>query len=104
MCRLDYIYESKASRFIYFKIPKELFSDSKYSGMSAEAKLLYGLCLDRASLSKENNWVDDQGRVYIFYSIEDVVKNLQCANGKEGVIAVVMEEEQVGGRKLPSGY
>ena len=62
---LDYYYGGQAEQFSFYRIPKVLFTDSRFKDISAEAKILYGLLLDRMSLSAKNGWLDQEGRVYI---------------------------------------
>lgn len=63
----------------YIKTPKFLFTDSKYINLSVAAKLLYGLILDRLTLSQKNNWVDNEGFVFIIYTVEETAKVLNCS-------------------------
>ena len=73
----DYYYGAEAEQFSFVKIPKVLFSDKKHFGkLSIGAKLMYGLLLDRMSLSRKNNWFDNQNRVYIVFPIEDIKEQL----------------------------
>ena len=65
----DYIYEEQSQQFLFYKIPKELFTNERFQAISTEGKVLYGLLLDRVSLSIENQWIDDNGRVYIILYI-----------------------------------
>ena len=46
--------------------------------LSHTAKMLYTLLLDRATLSQKNNWVDDQGRIYVIYPLSNLAKDLDC--------------------------
>ena len=62
---LDYFYGQSGELFAYFRIPKALFQDSRFRQLSTDARTLYGILLDRMSLSVKNNWLDEQGRVYI---------------------------------------
>lgn len=68
---LDYYYGDQAEQFSFYRIPKLLFTDKRFKDLSAEAKILYGLLLDRMSLSAKNGWLDQEGRVYIVYTVED---------------------------------
>lgn len=65
---LDYYYGDQAEQFSFYRIPKVLFTDSRFKDISAEAKILYGLLLDRMSLSAKNGWLDQVGRVYIWWT------------------------------------
>ena len=73
---LSYYYGYEAEQFSFYRIPKLLFTDSRFAGISTDAKLLYGILLDRMSLSMKNGWHDDQGRVYIVFTLEDVAATL----------------------------
>ena len=64
----DYFYGAEADQFSFYRIPKVLFTEERFKSISAEAKVLYGLLLDRMSLSARNGWLDDEGRVYIIFS------------------------------------
>ena len=77
-----YYYKNQAEQFNFYKIPKVLFTDARFKGLSAEAKILYGLMLDRMSLSKKNGWVDNQDRIYIYFTLEDVLELMGCGQGK----------------------
>ena len=79
---LDYYYGDQAEQFSFYRIPKLLFTDKRFKDLSAEAKILYGLLLDRMSLSAKNGWLDQEGRVYIVYTVEDIMDALSCASQK----------------------
>lgn len=79
---LDYYYGNEAEQYSFYRIPKALFTDPRYKPVSAEAKVLYGLLLDRMSLSVKNGWLDENGRVYIIFTISDVMETLGCAEQK----------------------
>jgi len=82
MLKLDYYYGNEAEQYTFFRIPKLLFTDSRYAGISVEAKVLYGLLLDRMGLSMKNGWLDEEGRVYIIFTIADIKAMLGCAEQK----------------------
>ena len=63
---MNYIYYNGAERYQFYRIPKLLFTHSNFQSISCEAKILYGLMLERAGLSVQNGWLDEDGRVYIF--------------------------------------
>lgn len=69
---LDYFYGQSGELFAYFRIPKALFQDSRFRQLSTDARTLYGILLDRMSLSAKNSWVDEHGRVYIIYTVREV--------------------------------
>ena len=66
----DYFYGPQAEQFAFYRIPKALFTDPAFRSISTDAKVLYGLLLDRMSLSARNDWLDEQGRVYIVFTVE----------------------------------
>ncbi|WP_244833351.1 DUF6017 domain-containing protein [Clostridium sp. BJN0001] len=78
----DYYYGKEAEQFSFYRIPKVLFTDIHFKGLSCEAKVLYGLMLDRMSLSLKNGWLDDNNRVYIYFTLEDIVELMNCGTGK----------------------
>ncbi len=68
--------------FSFFRIPKALFQEQRFQNLSTDAKTLYGILLDRMSLSVKNEWFDKKGRVFIIFTIEDVKRTLRCADNK----------------------
>ena len=78
----DYFYGVESELFSYYRIPKQLITDTSFKVLSTDAKLLYGLMLDRMTLSAKNGWYDDQGRVYIFYALDEIENAMNCAHGK----------------------
>ena len=79
---LDYFYGGQADLFSFYRLPKALFVDPRFRGISAESKILYGLLLDRMGLSVKNGWTDDTGRVYIIFTTEEIMEALYCADNK----------------------
>ena len=77
-----YFYEEQSESYSFYRIPKMLFTEEIFEALSTDAKVLYGLLLDRISLSRENGWMDDAGRVYVYYTIKSVKKSMRCANTK----------------------
>ena len=78
----DYFYGQSGEMFSYFRVPKILFRDIRFKDLSTDAKTLYGILLDRMSLSVKNGWLDGQGRVYIIFPIQEVMDALGCADNK----------------------
>ena len=78
----DYFYGDEAEMFQYFRIPKQLITDERFKGVSTDAKLLYGMLLDRMSLSVKNQWFDKDGRVYIYYTVEEICEDMTCGRDK----------------------
>ena len=79
---LDYFYGQAGELFSFFRIPKALFQEQRFQDLSTDAKTLYGILLDRMSLSVRNEWFDKKGRVFIIFTIEDVKRTLRCADNK----------------------
>ena len=79
---LDYFYGQAGKLFSFYRIPKALFQEQRFQNLSTDAKTLYGILLDRMSLSVKNEWFDKQGRVFIIFTIEDVKRALCCADNK----------------------
>ena len=78
----DYFYGKEGEQYSFYRIPKALFTRECFEKMTTDAKILYGLLLDRVSLSAENGWMDADGKVYIIYTLEEVMKSLNCADKK----------------------
>ena len=89
----DYFYGQQSNQFAFFRIPKLLFTDPRFCGLCAEAKILYGILLDRMELSTRNHWLDEKGRVYIIFTIEEVMDHLGCANKKAVSLLAELEKK-----------
>ena len=92
---LDYFYSIEAEQFAFFRIPKVLIKNEMYKGISNAAKLLYGMLLDRMSLSLKNSWLDENSRVYIYYSVQELCEDLNCS--KPTVVKLLAELDSVNG-------
>ena len=88
-----FFYGTQANQFAFYRIPKTLFADEQFRNLSIESKLLYGILLDRMELSARNNWLDDKGRVYIIFTIEEVMEHLGCANKKAVSLLAELEKK-----------
>lgn len=77
----DFFYGDETLQFSFIRIPKPLFKD-EFKHISNSAKLLYGLLLDRSSLSMKNHWLDEKGRVYIIYTIEEICEDMNIGRNK----------------------
>ena len=78
----DYFYGGESEQFSYYRIPRALITGEQFRGLSTDAKLLYGLLLDRMGLSARNGWFDGQGRVFIYYPLEEIERMLNCSHSK----------------------
>ncbi len=80
--QFDYYRGMEAEQYTFYRIPKVLFTAECFKALSCEAKVLYGLLLDRMSLSIKNRWFDEEDRVYIIFTVEDVMELLNCSRQK----------------------
>lgn len=78
----DYFYGEESEQFSYFRIPRLLVRSKKFKTLSTDAKLLYGLMLDRMGLSAKHGWYDELGRVYIYYTLDEIQTDLMCGHNK----------------------
>jgi len=78
----DYFYGQQAEMFSFYRVPKVLFTDERFWNISTDAKLLYGILLDRMNLSAKNGWMDEAGRVYIIFTIDEIKGSIGCAEKK----------------------
>lgn len=102
----DYFRMNEAEQFTFYRIPKALFRDKRYANLSMEAKFLYGILLDRMGVSLENNWVDEQGRAFIYFKVEQLCKMLDFGRDKIRRLMVELEkvdllERQKQGLRMP---
>lgn len=80
----DYFYRSEAGQFSFIKIPKLLVTGEDFSTLSISAKILYGLLLDRMAIASKNQWIDDEGRVYIQYQLSEIQEDMNISKRKAG--------------------
>ena len=78
----DYYYGDESNQFSFYRIPRQLITGSDFKRLSTDAKLLYGLLLDRMGLSAKNGWYDDAGRVFIYYTLDEIQEDLNCGHDK----------------------
>lgn len=90
----NYYYGQEAEQFSFIRIPKQLLLGEEFSSLSLQAKLLYGVLLDRMTLSMKNKWLDEQNRVYIIYQISEIEEDLGFSRKK--AIAHLKELEKIG--------
>ena len=77
----DYYYGLEAEQYSFYRVPRLLIKDKRFKGLSSDAKLLYGLMLDRMALSMKNGWFDKYNRAYIYYTVENIMEDLGCSRG-----------------------
>ena len=80
--RFDYYYGIEAEQFAFYRVPRILIKGEHFKDLSSDAKLLYGLMLDRMSLSMKNGWLDKENRAYIHYTVENIMEDLGCGSEK----------------------
>lgn len=95
----DYFYEEQWEQFVFYKVPKVLCTESEFRDLSSDAKLLYGLLLDRVSLSQRNGWIDGNGRIYVVFTIENIKYSLCCGDKKATRLLVELENHGLIERK-----
>lgn len=89
----EYYYSGEGEQYVFYRIPKALFTDEQYRTVSTDARVLYGLMLDRLALSERNGWCDEEGRLFIYFTLEDVEKCLSVSHGK--ALTLMRELEKV---------
>ena len=80
--QFDYFHGMEAEQYSFYRVPKVLFTAECFKTLSCEAKVLYGLMLDRMSLSMKNRWLDEEDRVYIIFTVEEIMELLGCGRQK----------------------
>lgn len=91
---LDYFYGTEAEQYTFYRIPKVLFTDPGFRRITADAKILYGLMLDRMGLSIRNGWLDEQERVFIYFILEEAMDAMCCGHNK--AVSLFTELDKVG--------
>lgn len=91
---LDFYYGRESEQFTFYRLPKALITDERFKGVSNNAKLLYGLMLDRMSLSKKRGWLDEDNKVFIKYSLGNIEEDLNVSRKTAG--AILKELELIG--------
>ncbi len=87
-------YGGEAESYTFYRVPKILFTEEVFDHLSTDAKLLYGLLLDRMQLSLKNGWVDEEGKVFIYYTVESIMDALTCGNKKAGQLLAELDEKK----------
>ena len=92
--KLDFYYGREAEQFTFYRLPKALITDACFKGMTNNAKLLYGLMLDRMSLSKKRGWLDEANKVFIKYSLNNIEEDLNVS--RKTASSLLKELEEIG--------
>lgn|GEM_PF-946100 len=88
----QYYYGIESEQYSFYRIPKILITDPHFKALSTDAKLLYGLMLDRMSLSYKNGWMDEENRVYIYYTLDEAQEQLCCKTDKAVKLFAELDE------------
>lgn len=91
---LDYYYGVEAEQYTFYRIPKVLFTAPSFRQTSSDAKILYGLMLDRMGLSMRSGWLDEVGRVFIYFTLEEAMTAMGCGHTK--AVALFTELDKAG--------
>ena len=72
------------SKMPFIQVPKVLVENERYRHVSVAAILLYALLLDRYKIAIRNSnaWRNNQGQVYICYTIADTQRHIRCGHDK----------------------
>lgn len=89
----NYFYGRGADQFAFYQIHKILITDEKFAGITMESKILYSLMLDRASFSAKNGWLDEDGKVFIYYKLDRIMADMHCANQKATKMLKELEDK-----------
>ena len=92
----EYFYGGQSESFSFYRIPRQLVTGAEFRHLSTEAKLLYGMMLDRMGLSARNGWFDDFDRVYIYYTIDEIMEDLCCGHNKAVRLLAELDTKGVG--------
>jgi hypothetical protein len=94
-CKLvfPFHYGSESESYAFYRVPKALFESEVFRPLSTDAKLLYGLLNDRMDLSRKNGWVDEEGKVYIYFTRQSVMEALDCGNKKAGQLFAELDDK-----------
>ena len=90
----DYSYGNQAEQFAFYRIPKQLFTNPAFSKLSSDAKVLYGLMLDRMSLSIKSGWKDPDEKIYIYFTLSEIQEFMNCGHNKGVRILAELDSEK----------
>lgn len=90
----DYFYGGQADSYSFYRIPRVLICGDEFKCLSTDAKLLYGLLLDRMGLSARNGWFDCHGRVFIYYTVDEIQEDLCCGHVKAGKLLAELDSKK----------
>ena len=88
----NYLLESEADDFLVYVVPKSLFSHPRFSSLTAESKVLYGVLLDMVDQSMDEGYVDESNHVYVLYSIASICRDFCCTSEKAALMLKELEQ------------
>lgn len=88
----DYFYGEQSESYAFYRTPKVFFTDERFRGLSSDAKILYGILLDRVSMSARNKWLDEEGRVYVYMTLSSIEYSIGCCKQKAVNLLTELEE------------
>lgn len=88
----DYFYGEQSEQYAFYRTPKVFYTDERFRGLSSDAKTVYGILLDRVSLSAKNGWADEEGRVYVYMTVSSIEEAMGCAHQKACGLLSELEE------------
>ena len=88
----DYFYGEQSEQYAFYRTPKVFYTDERFRGLSSDAKTVYGILLDRVSLSAKNGWFDDEGRVYVYMTVSSIEEAMGCAHQKACGLLAELDE------------
>lgn len=89
-----YYEKDQADQYSFIRIPKAMMTEDVFAPLSVEAKILYGLLLDKMSASVKNQWLDEENKAYVIYQITDIMEDMNIS--KKKAIASLKELEEAG--------
>ena len=92
--QLGYYYRHEADQYNFIRIPKVMMTEDLFSTMSFQAKILYGLLLDRMGMAQKNNWIDEENRAYVVYQIAEIMTDMNIS--KQKAVKSLAELEDMG--------
>ena len=91
----SHLYGKQAEQFAYVNIPKALIHEEAFSDVSLEAKMLYGLIMERMGMYWKNKWQDEQGRVYVLYPVKEIMEDMNRGETSVGKYLSELEEAKL---------
>lgn len=96
MQKFEYYYSNQSEQYSFYRIPKVLFTDKRFTKLSSDSRVLYGLMLDRMALSRKNGWIDKQDRAYIYFTLDEVMQYLHCGREKSNKLIAELDMRGIG--------